>query len=70
MFRVIVFHLNYRWLLEHCGMTEERGVDLFGETQMTHNAACISAATYPEIGAAYFIFLFFHVPFLVVFIAG
>lgn len=33
-------------------MTEVR---VIGEMEMTHNAARISAATYPEIEAAYFI---------------
>ncbi len=31
-------------------------VRVIGEMWMTHNAARISAATHPEIGAAYFIF--------------
>lgn len=47
-----MLHLNYRWHWEHCGMTEVR---VIGEMEMTHNAARISAATYPEIEAAYFI---------------
>lgn len=47
-----MLHLNYRWHWEHCGMTEVR---VTGEMEMTHNAARISAATYPEIEAAHFI---------------